>query len=130
MYIRTWDLSPSVIIWVPEGYALGHPYNYTRRQIPCSDVPVLQLICIIQLSSFQRHAFTMTECLSDDDFQPPKKRTRFALPSTSKELMEASKGVLPKNTEKMTSGLSVPSTSGLARETLSARKKIAVQQTF
>ena len=42
----------------------------------------------------------MAECLSDDDFQPPKKRTRFALPSTSKELMEASKGVLPKNTEK------------------------------
>ena len=109
----------------PEG---THIVN-TRRQIPCSDVPVLQLTCIIELSSFQTHAFMMDEFLSDDDFQPPKKRTRFALPSTSKELLEAPKGVLPKNTEKMISGLSVPLTSGLARETLSARK-IAVQQMF
>ena len=24
--------------------ALGHPYNYTRRQIPCTDVTMLQLL--------------------------------------------------------------------------------------
>ena len=42
--MSAWDLLPCVIIWAPLGSALGHPYNYTRQQIPCSDVITLQLL--------------------------------------------------------------------------------------
>ena len=45
-YISKWDLSMSVIIWVPKGGARGRPYNYTRQQIPCAHVVTLQLTCI------------------------------------------------------------------------------------
>ena len=30
LHQRTWNLSPRVIIWASSGYALRHPYNYTR----------------------------------------------------------------------------------------------------
>ena len=39
--MSAWDLSPRVIMG-----ALRHPYNYTRRQIPCTDVTMLQLLLI------------------------------------------------------------------------------------
>ena len=46
--MSTWNLSPRVIIWVPSGSVLGHPYNYTRRQIPSTDVTMLQLLHVHQ----------------------------------------------------------------------------------
>ena len=46
--MSAWNLSPRVIIWAPSGSPLGHPYNYTHRQIPCTDVTMLQLLHVIE----------------------------------------------------------------------------------
>lgn len=41
----------------PSGSALGHPYNYTHRQIPCTDITMLQLFHIYI------HTYIYTTCM-------------------------------------------------------------------
>ena len=64
--MSAWDLSPRVIIWVPSGSALGHPYNYTHQQIPCTDVTMLQLLHIVK--SLVKHGHTLVACGSKQTF--------------------------------------------------------------
>ena len=76
--MSAWNLSPRVIIWAPSGSTLGHPYNYTCRQIPCTDVTMLQLLllhsdlCIIYLvhSDLCSHFSSLHETTTHRKWQP------------------------------------------------------------
>ena len=67
--MSAWNLLPCVIIWVPEGGAQGPPYNYTRQQITCTDVTMLQLLHVLAILSATNCTYTWSgldqhfECL-------------------------------------------------------------------